>query len=77
MIFKWMKEYGRDNNTEVDILHVSTGGREYVVYISDEASGRGEDSWDPTFAACKAVAERKIAKNPSTKQVEVSSRDHL
>jgi hypothetical protein len=75
MVFTWMKEQGRDEAAEIDILHVSADGREYVVYISDEASGRGEDSWDPTFHECKAIAERKIARNPSVKQVEVRSAD--
>ena len=75
MIFTWMKEQGRDERAEVDILHVSADGREYVVYISDEASGRGEASWDRTLGKCKAIAERKIAQNPSTRRVEVLSTD--
>jgi hypothetical protein len=73
MHFTWMNEQGRDERSQVDILHVSADGREYVVYISDEASGRGEDSWDPTLKKCKAIAERKIMANPSVKRVEVLS----
>jgi cell division septal protein FtsQ len=52
-----------------DILHLHTDGREYVVLVSDEALE------NLTLDECKAIAERKIEKNPSVKQVEVRSTD--
>lgn len=75
MIFTWMKEQGREERDHVDILHVSADGREYVVYISDEASGRDKDSWDPTFKECKAIAERKISHDPVTRDILVTTAD--
>lgn len=73
--FTWLPERGRDNHGHNDIFHVLADGVEHVVYFSDEAKQDFEDDGRDAEAECKAIAERKISRDPVTRDVLVTTAD--
>ena len=75
MTFTWLAERGRDNHGHNDILGVLADGVEYAVYFSDEAKQDFDDDEAVAMAECRSIAERKIARDPSIREVRVTTAD--